>query len=157
LTGSLVVEIHASRRHLGYGSASNVCVGYSVGPDGKDDRARTEYDPTNCLRSGGDLRVIIPKEREYPTSEGNISATPPPAAVELTFHIRRLPRSFEKFCELVITDSYRSALNTSLYLSNGSGLTGTSLTITIVNPLNSHVKALFPERLTRVKPFSLFI
>ena len=39
---------------------------YSVGPDGKDDGAAIQYDPTNGFKSVGDLLLRIPRNRTYP-------------------------------------------------------------------------------------------
>lgn len=45
---------------------------YSVGPDGRDDKAAIPYDPTNGTTSRGDLAVRIPREREYPFPAGGV-------------------------------------------------------------------------------------
>lgn len=39
---------------------------YSIGPDRTDGRGLIEYDPTNGTLSAGDIRLFVPREREYP-------------------------------------------------------------------------------------------
>ena len=47
---------------------------YSVGPDGKDDRASEAYDPTNGTVSSGDVFFEVPAQREFPFSRNGTKA-----------------------------------------------------------------------------------
>lgn len=46
--------------------ATDAMVVYSVGPDGRNDGATIDYDPTNGTISAGDIAFRIPRERKYP-------------------------------------------------------------------------------------------
>lgn len=56
-------------------SAPSAVSCYSIGPDGRDDGATIEYDPTNGTISRGDIITGVPHERSYPFPRAPVTAS----------------------------------------------------------------------------------
>ena len=61
---------------------------YSVGPDGRDDRAAIEYDPTNGTVSPGDILLRVPLKRQFPFPRDGVRA------VSVEDLMRQFPNGF---------------------------------------------------------------
>ncbi len=77
LPGGLDVDPHSDKgKPLKVYQGKDEWILYSVGPDGRDQRAQTVYDPTNGTTSDGDIVLSVGRTPQYPFPEpGKLGTT----------------------------------------------------------------------------------